>query len=138
MQEDPISVYPTEQEVQLRLEPPLQVAQGVTQEAQIAVLLSKYPASQSQVEVAKLIVRRLGALQERQLFAVVAQVRQRKLHSVQIAFKGETGLNRPEGQTQEEPLRTVPIEGLQAVHAVEVTEQEEQDESQGEQTFPLR
>ena len=80
MQEDPISVYPTEQEVQLRLEPPLQVAQGVTQEAQIAVLLSKYPASQSQIEVAKLIVRRLAALQERQLFAVMAQVRQRKSH----------------------------------------------------------
>lgn len=57
MHEDPMSVYPTEQDVQFRLEPPLQVAQGGTQGAQIAVLLSKNPASQSQAEVARLIVR---------------------------------------------------------------------------------
>ena len=126
------------QDVQLRLEPPLQVAQGATQGAQISVLLSKNPASQSQVEVPILIVRRLAALQERQFLAVVAQVRQRKSHCMHMEFKGVAGLKNPEGQTQEVPLRTVPIEGLQAVHADEVTAQEAQEESQGEQTFPLR
>jgi hypothetical protein len=116
----------------------LQVAQGVTQGAHIAVLLSKNPASQSQVEVPILIVRRLAALQERQFFAVVAQLRQRKSHCVQMELEGVAGLKNPEGQTQEVPLRTVPIEGLQAVHAVEVTAQEAQEESQGKHILPLR
>lgn len=48
------------------------------------------------------------------------------------------GLKNPEGQTQDEPLRTVPIDGLQAVHDVEVTAQAEQELSQGEHMFPLR
>jgi hypothetical protein len=77
-------------------------------------------------------------LQERQVLAVVAQVRHRKSHCVQIALDGVAGLNNPEGQTQEEPLRTVPIDGWQAVHDVEVTAQAEQELSQGEHMFPLR